>query len=35
MGAFGYHFWSKYMPKISYYQKKGEPASMELVLERV
>ena len=32
MGAFGYHFWSKYMPKISYYQKKGEPASMELVL---
>ncbi len=31
IGAFCYHFWSKYMPKISYYQKKGEPAPMELV----
>ena len=32
IGAFCYHFWSKYMPKISYYQKKGKPAPMELVL---
>ena len=31
IGAFCYHFWSKYMPKISYYQKKGEPTPMELV----
>ncbi len=23
IGAFCYHFWSKYMPKLSYYQKKG------------
>ena len=28
--AFCYHFWSKYMPKISYYQKKGEPAPWNL-----
>ncbi len=26
IGAFCYHFWSKYMPKLSYYQKKGEPS---------
>lgn len=32
IGAFCYHFWSKYMPKISYYQKKGNPAPMELVI---
>lgn len=25
-GAFCYRFWSKYMPKLSYYQKKGETA---------
>ena len=31
VGAFCYHFWSKYMPKLSYYQKKGEPAPMEQV----
>ena len=31
IGAFCYHFWSKYMPKLSYYQKKGEPAPMEQV----
>ena len=31
IGAFCYHFWSKYMPKISYYQKKGKPTPMELV----
>ncbi len=23
-GAFCYHFWSKHMPKLSYYQKKEE-----------
>ena len=32
MGAFCYHFWSKYMPKISDYQKKGKPTPMELVI---
>ena len=31
LGAFCYHFWSKYMPKLNYYQKKGEPAPMERV----
>lgn len=31
VGAFCYHFWSKYMPKLSYYQKKGEPTPMDLV----
>lgn len=31
IGAFCYRFWSKYMPKLSYYQKKGEPAPMEHV----
>lgn len=31
VGAFCYHFWSKYMPKLSYYQKKGEPTPMEHV----
>ena len=30
-GAFCYHFWSKHMPKLSYYQKKGEPAPLERV----
>ena len=25
-GAFCYRFWSKYMPKLDYYQKKGETA---------
>jgi len=28
-GAFCYHFWSKYMPKLNYYQRKGEPAPLE------
>ena len=32
IGAFAYHFWSKYMPKISDYQKKEEPAPIELVI---
>ena len=31
VGAFCYHFWSKYMPKLSYYQKKREPAPLERV----
>ena len=31
IGAFCYHFWSKYMPKLNYYQKKGEPTPMEQV----
>ncbi len=31
VGAFCYRFWSKYMPKLSYYQKKGEPAPLEHV----
>ncbi len=30
-GAFCYHFWSKHMPKLSYYQKKGEPTPLERV----
>ncbi len=31
IGAFCYHFWSKHMPKLSYYQKKGEPTPLERV----
>ena len=31
VGAFCYHFWSKHMPKLSYYQKKGEPSPLERV----
>jgi len=31
IGAFCYRFWSKHMPKLSYYQKKSDPAPMELV----
>lgn len=30
-GAFCYHFWSKHMPKLSYYQKKGELSPLERV----
>lgn len=30
-GAFCYHFWSKYMPKLSYYRKKEEPAPLDQV----
>lgn len=30
-GAFCYHFWSKYMPKLGYYRKKGEPTPLERV----
>ncbi len=31
VGAFCYHFWSKHMPKLNYYQKKGEPTPLERV----
>lgn len=31
IGAFCYRFWSKHMPKLSYYQKRSDPAPMELV----
>ena len=31
VGAFCYHFWSKHMPKLSYYQKKGDPTPLERV----
>lgn len=33
IGAFCYHFWSKHMPKLSYYQKKEEPGPLEEVVE--
>ena len=32
-GAFCYHFWSKHMPKLSYYQKKEEASPLEKVVE--
>ena len=31
LGAFCYPFWSKHMPKLSYYQKKEEPSPLERV----
>ena len=31
IGAFCYHFWSKHMPKLSYYQKTGEAGPLEHV----
>lgn len=31
IGAFSYHFWSKHMPKLSYYQKAGESGPLERV----
>jgi len=31
IGAFCYHFWSKHMPRLDYYRKKGAPAPLELV----
>ena len=34
IGAFCYHFWSKHMPKLSYYQKKDTPAPLDLVEEK-
>lgn len=30
-GAFCYHFWSKYMPKLCYYRKKEESVPLEQV----
>lgn len=30
-GAFCYHFWSKHMPRLNYYRKKGEPTPLEQV----
>ena len=33
-GAFCYRFWSKYMPKLNYYQKKSDPSPLEQVSER-
>lgn len=32
-GAFCYHFWSKHMPKLSYYQKKGETTPLKQVTD--
>lgn len=31
IGAFCYHFWSKAMPKLNYYQKKSAPSPLEQV----
>lgn len=31
IGAFCYHFWSKHMPKLNHYQKKGEMSPLERV----
>ena len=31
VGAFCCHFWSKHMPKLNYYLKKGEPTPLEQV----
>ena len=31
VGAFCYRFWSKHMPKLNYYLKKGEPTPLEQV----
>ena len=33
VGAFCYHFWTKHMPRLSYYQKKDEPSPLEKVEE--
>ena len=33
-GAFCYHFWSKHMPKLSYYQKAREAGSLERVKDK-
>lgn len=33
IGAFCYRFWSKHMPKISYYQKKGDPGPLAKVAD--
>ncbi len=31
VGAFCYHFWPKHMPKLNYYQKKGDSTPLERV----
>lgn len=31
LGAFCYHFWTKYMPKLNRYQKKSDPHPLDLV----
>lgn len=31
IGAFCYHFWSKHMPKLNYYQKMNAPSPLEQV----
>lgn len=33
-GAFCYHFWTKHLPKLSYYQKKGDPAPIAYVKKK-
>lgn len=33
VGAFCYRFWSKHIPKLSYYLKEGEPAPLEQVTD--
>jgi len=33
LGAFCYHFWSRHMPKLSYFRKKGSPDILESVTE--
>ena len=33
IGAFCYHFWTKHMPKLNYYQKKEDASPMELVTD--
>lgn len=33
IGAFCYHFWTKHMPKLNYYQKKADATPMELVTD--
>lgn len=30
-GAFCYHFWTKYMPKLNYYRKKEDPSPLKQV----
>lgn len=32
-GAFCYHFWSKHMPKLDYYRKKGEAEPLQKVTD--
>lgn len=34
IGAFGYRFWTKHLPKLNYYKKKTEAEPMEFVTEK-